>query len=299
MAKAKQLVFKGEIVKQSNVISRAQLQLKMDAKNKTICSRIIANIAARINVSDQEFKPYTFPATEIMLGHGGSDYATIDAATDDLMSAFFVQRSVDVKGKKGFTKYSVFSKIEYKNAEITATFSAEVKDHFLNLKRDFTQYGLIEYLMLTSRYSQKLFEVLCSWKNVNEVTLDLDELFFSLDVPPTLQRYPDFRRFVLERAHKEITTYTNLDFEWEPIKEGRAVGRIKFMFSKRRISQHKAEQEKARKQKQTISNNKLFLAMMACRKKKGLATNILCTAANCTTNQKKLCQEMHPQKELI
>lgn len=300
MAKPKQLILKGEVVKQSNDISRSQLQLRMDAKNKTVCGRIIATIAAKININDEELKPYTFPAIEILsVSRGGSVYDAIDAATDDLMTAFFIKRYTDEKGKKAFKKYTVFNSIEYKDGQITATFSAEVKDHFLNLKHDFTKYGLIEYLMLTSRYSQKLFEVLCSWKNASAVTLELDDLFFTLSVPVTLQRYPDFRRYVLERAHKEITSFTNLEFEWLPIKEGRAVTKIRFIFGKKRISEHKAQEQQTQKQKKAAANNKLFMAVIACRKQKGFNSNKLCNQSDCASGKRKLCQEMFNQHELI
>ena len=44
--------------------------------------------------------------------------------------------------------------------------------------------------------------------------------------------YKDFRRFVLEKAYKDINGQTALKYSWEPIKTGRAVTSIKFTFTK-------------------------------------------------------------------
>ena len=41
-------------------------------------------------------------------------------------------------------------------------------------------------------------------------------------------RYPDFRRNVLEPAKNEINKFTDIKIEWEEIKEGRKVVRINF-----------------------------------------------------------------------
>lgn len=295
MDKPKQLMLSGELVKQSNEIARSQLQLKMEAKNKIICGRIIASIAASIHIDDEDFKPYTFPAASILPTEnlGGSDYNIIDAATDDLMTAYFVQRYTDEKGKKGFKKYSLFGSIEYKDGLITATFSLDIKPHFLKLQSNFSQYGLIEYLMLTSRYSQKLFEVLSSWKNAKEVVISLEDLYFSLNVPPTVQkRFGDVRRYILNLAQKEITTYTNMDFDWEPIKQGRSIVAIRFIFGKALIAARKKEQNTDKIQKQTSQNNKLALAVRACRKEKNLKQGVACLNPICTKKKREVCAKI-------
>jgi plasmid replication initiation protein len=73
--------------------------------------------------------------------------------------------------------------------------------------------------------------LLKSWDGLSSVTVNLDELHQKLDVPESLRKkFPDFRRRVLERAYEDINATTSLSFEWEPIKSGRTIIAIRFLF---------------------------------------------------------------------
>ena len=87
-----------------------------------------------------------------------------------------------------------------------------------------------------------------------------------LEVPASMKRYPDFRRFVLEKAHKDISK-TTFFYEWEPIKQGRTVVAIRFIFNKREVK----EFEFQKKIKETPRRNKHFLLALSCSQGKKLA----------------------------
>lgn len=102
----------------------------------------------------------------------------------------------------------------------------------LDLQQCFTQYSLTEYLKLPSVYSQRIFEILKSWSGKPEVILPVSELHRLLDSPDSFQaNFAEFRRRVLEKAHKDITEKTSFRYEWEPVKIGRSVEKIRFIFS--------------------------------------------------------------------
>ena len=46
-------------------------------------------------------------------------------------------------------------------------------------------------------------------------------------------RFPDFRRFVLEKAQSEINELTDITIEFDPIKTGRKVTSIKFIIEEK------------------------------------------------------------------
>ena len=46
-------------------------------------------------------------------------------------------------------------------------------------------------------------------------------------------RFPDFRRKVLEKAQLEINELTDINIEFEPIKTGRKVTSIKFIIEEK------------------------------------------------------------------
>ena len=71
-----------------------------------------------------------------------------------------------------------------------------------------------------------------------------------LDSPASFRA--DFRQFrtrVIEKAHKDIHEKTSLRFEWEPVKAGRSVEAIRFLFAPGRKAIAEAETKKALEEK--------------------------------------------------
>lgn len=222
---AKQLMLPFEIVKKSNVLCRAKW-----AVESVYEPRLVALVAARVHKDDKDFFNYEIPVKEILGSRvDGRAYKLLSDVTDNLMKRIILLP----RDHGGFAKANIFSFCEYlpEKGVIVARFDPAMKPHYLELKEKFTQYNLMEFLTLPSTYSQRLYEVLKSWDDGRpEKVLHLTDLFETLDAPTTLQRYPDFRRFVLEKAHKDINKKTTLEYEWEPIKKGRSVQAIRFIF---------------------------------------------------------------------
>ena len=90
-----------------------------------------------------------------------------------------------------------------------------------------------------------------------------------LDAPESLRKnFKELRRWVLEKAHKDITGLTSLQYEWEPVKKGRAVVAVRFIFSRRRatpISTKKATEAQARN---SARNNRAYNAAVECAQRK-------------------------------
>ena len=242
-----------EIVKKSNALARS-----VWAVRSVYEPRIVALVAAKVSAEDGDFQTYEIPLREI-LGEAcdGRTYQIISDVVDNLMG-----KTISIPKPKGWSKYAIFSKCEYdgEKGSITVRFDPDMKEHFLGLKSHFTKYALVEFLTLPSTYSQRLFEILKSWDDKPEVTIELDDLFKALSVPDSLRRYPDFRRYVLEKAHKDINEKTSFRYGWEPIKKGRAYVSIRFTFSaNRKVADKRKEADTS-----DTENNKLFVAAVAC-----------------------------------
>jgi plasmid replication initiation protein len=126
----------------------------------------------------------------------------------------------------------------------------DLKPLFLNLKKKFTMYSAREIMTLPSSYSQKMFMLLKSWSGLPEITIEIQQLHTLLDTPASLEKnFKDFRRRVLEQAHKDIMKTTALFYQWEPVKKQRAVTAIHFIFSetialeKAQVKQKNLEEE--------------------------------------------------------
>ncbi len=242
-----------DIVKKSNALARASWSVKSVYE-----PRLIALVAARVGPDDKDFQTYEIPVKELLgESQDGRSYQLVADVVDNIFG-----RAITIPKENGWTKYAVFSKCEYDNVRgcIIARFDPDLKEHFLGLKSHFTKYSLVEFMTLPSIYSQRLFEILKSWSDKHQVVLDLQDLYKILQAPKSMQRYPDFRRYVLEKAHRDINSKTSFRYEWEPIKNGRAYAAIKFIFS---LKQRKSF-ENNNVDKQCKANNKMFIAAIKC-----------------------------------
>lgn len=273
----RQQVLPGPVVKKSNALARASWSVRSVYE-----PRMVALVASKVDPSDQDFQDYEISISDI-LGEAdcGRSYKLLSEAVEGLLG-----RVVTLPKENGWSKSGIFSYCEYdgKKGVIRARFDPSLKEHYLNLKSHFTQYSLFEYLLLPSVYSQRLFELLKSWSNLPEIEITLSDLHNFLHVPEALHRYPDFRRRVLEKAHKDITSKTSLYYAWSPIKKGRAIKSILFTFSR-------ASAEQKTKKQASNKKNELLKKSVAC---------YLETKGNCKPSQNKeickLCLRLVSQK---
>lgn len=225
MAKTKKT---NTIVKKSNALIRGHWTIESVWE-----PRLVALLASKIHVNDEDFKVYEIPILEITGGeHGGKDYKELSNTVDRVMG-----RVVSIhESPTRVAKYTVFSKcvIDTKKGVLELGFHPDLRPHYLNLKERFTQYSLAEFVELPSIYSQRIYEILKSWSSENEVTIDINELQNMLDTPKSFrENFKAFRVKVLEKAHKDITQRdgSSLWFDWEPVRKGaRKVTAVRFIF---------------------------------------------------------------------
>lgn len=260
-----QLALPGTIVKKSNAIARAQWQPQSIWE-----PRIVALVASKVRENDEDFYTYRISVTELTgvsdENLSGYQYQEIAKSIERLGKA-----TIRIQGKnlRNFIQYTIFAKCGYEDGHLIAGFHPDLKPHFLNLKAQFTAYNLFEYLTLPSSYSQRIFEILKSWANAPEVIISMVELHNTLNTPESFRK--DFRQFrlrVLEKAHKDILEHTSLRFEWEPIKVGRSVEKIRFIFGARRALAEKIKADAKEEKRRRLANQRLLRAV-ECAKQKG------------------------------
>lgn len=270
-----QLPLPGGIVKKSNVIARASWQPKSKWE-----PRIVALVASKVRTEDEDFYTYRIPVTELAgvsdENLSGYQYQEIAKSIERLGKA-----TIRIQGKnpRNFIQYTIFAKCGYEDGYLIVGFHPDLKPHYLQLGKHFTEFNLFEYLLLPSSYSQRMFEILKSWAGLPEVILSVAELHEMLNTPESIRK--DFRQFrtrVLEKAHKDIQEKTRLRFEWEPVKAGRSVESIRFMFGPGRRAIAEAEQQKAKEAKKSRLATQRFLRAAECAKGK---------QGNCATQDNK------------
>jgi plasmid replication initiation protein len=222
---------RNEIVKKSNALIRAHWSIE-----SVLEPRIVAVLASKVHMKDEDFKIYEVPVSEVLgTKYGGHDLKELANVVDRIMGR--VLTIFDNDGR-GWTKYNVFSRCRFrpKDAVLELRFDADLKPHYLQLKEKFTQYSLAEFMSLPSTYSQRLYEFLKSWSDKPEVVAELVDLHDMLNTPKSLRAdFKAFRLRVLEQAYKDIVERegSSLWFDWETIKRGRGgkVAAVRFVFS--------------------------------------------------------------------
>jgi plasmid replication initiation protein len=266
----KQLPLPGEIVKKSNALARARWSAESVWE-----PRLVALLASKVRADDTDFHVYEVPVTELMgkaeKNASGKTYQEVASVIDKIMGRIITIR--DEVGR-GWTKYNVFSRCRYRPEDgiLELRFDPDLKPHYLNLQKNFAKWNLLEFLMLPSIYSQRIFEFLKSWDDKPETPpIPLADLHEMLNTPESLQRYPDFRRYVIEKAHKDITEKTTLSYEWEPVKQGRAVVAVRFIFAQKRALPVQKKKADNAIEKSSEKKNILYNQALACFKERGAA----------------------------
>jgi plasmid replication initiation protein len=232
------LPFPPQFVIKSTPLCRARW-----AADSVLEARIIAHIASRVNPDDSDALTFDIPASALLgENYGGANLADLRAAAKKL-----VKRTVSLENEKMWAEIPLVSKCVYEKETgvFRTTIDPDIKPHFVWFKENvlkFTKYNLIEFMAMPSVYSQRIFELLQSWRDQPEFTRPLDELHEMLNTPKSCRKnFNELRKRVLEPAQKHIHFHTSVRFAWEPIKDGRKVTAIRFIFSGRRVAESKLE----------------------------------------------------------
>ncbi len=107
--------------------------------------------------------------------------------------------------------------------------------YLFDLGQKFTQYQLYNILAMKSAFSVRIYELMKSYAFQKEKIFEMNDLKHLLMVED-IKSYKDyslFRTKVLEKAQEEINELTDLNIQFEPIKKGRKVVKVKFIISQK------------------------------------------------------------------
>ena len=217
-----------KVVKANEIIQKAKFDLSL-MEQKTFCYAV-----SKIKPDDKEGTEYTFTINEYcdVCGINRNDGRTIENVKESLKrlrdKSFYL-----VEHDGSFVLIGWLSKVRVlpKSGKIKIKFDEDMQKYLMGLYNNYTQYSLLCVLPMRSAYSIRLYELLKSYVGLKrkEMDFDIDDLKNQIAAP--YERFPDFRRYVLEPATREINRYTDIEISWEPIKKGRKVVAVKFRMS--------------------------------------------------------------------
>ena len=101
------------------------------------------------------------------------------------------------------------------------------------LQRHFTTYQLQQASALRSVYSWKLLELLTRFESTGRAEYTIEDFAEAMDATEKQRKdFNNIKRRIIEPAVKELTEKDNWLIEWTPIKKGRKVAKLKFLFKR-------------------------------------------------------------------
>jgi len=213
-------------VTKSNVLIESKYYLSANE------NKLIALVVSAIQPEDTEFYKYEFYVKDIikLLGlKSKGSYSTIEGTVQSLMEKVLTIR--DIKTGR-WKKYHWFSTAEYipQKGILIFEIHKDMKPFFLQLQDKFTTYKLGNILDLKSGYSIRLYELLKQYQSLKERTISIAELREYLGVEPNEHKlYSHFKRHCILKPQEELKAKTDISFEFNEIKKGRAVDKIQFL----------------------------------------------------------------------
>lgn len=117
--------------------------------------------------------------------------------------------------------------------KVTLGFSPWVIPYLTNLREQFTSLKLSQISELKSVYSIRLLEFLTQFKATGKFIIDLDRFKERLDIKNEYKRFYNLKMRVIEPAVKELREKSNLVIDWKPIKSGKMIKQLEFIFSEK------------------------------------------------------------------
>jgi plasmid replication initiation protein len=117
--------------------------------------------------------------------------------------------------------------------KVTLGFSPWVIPYLTCLKEQFTSLRLSQVANLKSIYSIRLLEFLTQFKATGKFIIELDRFKDRLDLKNEYKRFFDLKKRVIDPAVSELTEKSNMFIEWKPIKSGKTIKQLEFIFCER------------------------------------------------------------------
>ena len=103
-----------------------------------------------------------------------------------------------------------------------------LKPYLLDLRSNFTKYELINVLTLRGKYAIRLYELFKSYLWQGHWEIAVEDLKSLLNVADKYKQFKEFKRSLLTPAIEEINKYTDLEIQFEAVKQGKAIKDIYF-----------------------------------------------------------------------
>lgn len=255
-------VLEANEIKQSNYITTARYDYS--PTEKRILYRVVEKAWEYRLANAEYFKShdgelvvkkhveFTMPITAFMTEEQYQDGS--GKYYQDVVGAFksLVDKRISFIGKDEFSFGGILNFADKNKGEGTITFMVHkfVWQSALNFTRGFTKLDLEIAMQFKCAYTMRFFELIKEWQDRGTFTLsvqELREMFGCQDKYPLMN---DFKRYVIDKANKELDDNSYLSFDYYSNKVGREIRSFTFT-----IKEVRKNLSATKEQQQLIENN--------------------------------------------
>lgn len=202
--------------------------------------RIIFKLASMIQPDDTEFHEYLIKTKDFMEFldlKGQSGYSELKRITKGLIS-----KVMEIPSEDGIIRQFAWlsGATYYPDGTMELKFNSELKPFMLELKKRFTTFELKNVIAMKCKYGPRIYEILkCNeFKSQGYVVIEVEELKKLLKLEQKYKLYSDFKRKVIIPAQKDISEMSDIDFDFQEIKQNKRVTHIKFIIRNNKTIQN-------------------------------------------------------------
>lgn len=198
--------------------------------------KLLRILASMIKKDDQDFKEYEFKTKDLQklvgINNNKRFYSDIDKLSTLLMTRII---KIKYENNKKFDIYHFVEVAKYNNGTLTLKINPELKPFYLNLDW-YTKYQLKNILQFKSTYSFRFYELLKQYQAIGVRKISVEDIRFKLDIKKDeYPKYANLKQKVILPAQKEINLKTDINFEFEEIKESRKIVAINFIIHSKEL----------------------------------------------------------------
>lgn len=208
---------------QANALTVANYEMSALQKN------IFYMVQSQLGADDAPNKEYIIRIKDLVdVTNVVNPYANLRLATKTMM-----QKILEIPIDGNLLQVAPFSSVFYNTDEgtIAICIDPKLRPFLFNLENRFTTYGFYEALLVSGKYTKRLYEMLSQWKNLGLMKVSIQDLKTRLrlirndeETGQDTEQYPDwdnFKRRVLDPAVKEINSKTDIEVTYYPERESR------------------------------------------------------------------------------
>ncbi|UUV20044.1 replication initiation protein (plasmid) [Fusobacteria bacterium ZRK30] len=157
-------------------------------------------------------------------------YKEFERILHSLQDRTFYLKTID-----GYERIKPFPTLIFNNEKkkITVEVNKRMVPVFRQLKEQFTQYSLKEFVSLDNKYGKRLYQLLKQYESIGKRNFKLDNFRELLDCTnKSYDKMSNLDKKVLMKARDDINEKTSLSVDYVKLKKGRKVESVEFTIKK-------------------------------------------------------------------